>query len=252
MEVGGDGAAGGEVEDEVEAAVDAASQERGHVGVADVAHRAQLRQEVLLLLLVRRGRRRQALHGDGAAVVQHPAVDLSVPALAHHVVCGSAAMPVAKAKLSGREQQKIRQTVAGDGFTLVEAIGGLVELLVREAPPGGLVRRRVDVDALLGALVGVAPAAEGQEPLQAPAPEVIHLPLRSTEQWQYPPRGRRRKGRPEELAQRSNPVNQFNPLPLLLSTPCCLRDETTHAEASGRIETGVREHVRVRVMTRGG
>ena len=65
----------------------------------------------------------------------------------------------------------------------MEAIGGLVELLVGEAPPGGLVGRRVDddVDALLGALVGVAPAAQGQEPLQAPAPEEIHLPLRSTE-----------------------------------------------------------------------
>jgi hypothetical protein len=66
--------------------------------------------------------------------------------------------------------------------TFVEAIGGVVELLVGEAPPGGLIGRRVDVDALLGALVGVAPAAEGQEPLQAPAPEVIHLAVHQAEQ----------------------------------------------------------------------
>jgi len=91
VEVGGDGAAGGELEDEVEAAVDAAAEERAHVGVADVAHRAQLREEVFLLLLVRRGRRRQALHGDGSPVVQDAAVHLAVPALAHHVVCGAIA-----------------------------------------------------------------------------------------------------------------------------------------------------------------
>uniref|UniRef100_A0A0A9GJD4 Uncharacterized protein n=1 Tax=Arundo donax TaxID=35708 RepID=A0A0A9GJD4_ARUDO len=116
--------------------------------------RAELRQEVLLLLLVRRRRRRQPLHRDGAAVVQDPTVHLAVPALAHHVV-------------------------------LVEAIGGPVELVVGEAPPGGLVRRRrrrrLDVDALLGGLISVAPAAEGQEPLQAPAPEVVHLPPRRQE-----------------------------------------------------------------------
>jgi hypothetical protein len=64
-------------------------------------------------------------------------------------------------------------------ITLVEAVGGLVELVVGEAPPGGLVgRRRLGVDdALLGdGLVRVAPAAEGQQPLQAPAPEVVHPP----------------------------------------------------------------------------
>jgi hypothetical protein len=56
----------------------------------------------------------------------------------------------------------------------VEAIGGLVELVVGEAPPGGLVRRRgLGVD---DGLVRVAPAAEGQQPLQAPAPEVVHPP----------------------------------------------------------------------------
>jgi hypothetical protein len=61
---------------------------------------------------------------------------------------------------------------------LVEAIGGLVELVVGEAAPGGLVRRRPDVDdALLDeGLVRVAAAAEGQQPLEAPAPEVVHPP----------------------------------------------------------------------------
>jgi len=102
VEVGGDGAAGGELEDEVEAAVDAAAEERAHVGVADVAHRAQLREEVLLLL-VRRGRRRQALHGDGSPVVQDAAVHLAVPALAHHVVCGAKQIPRGSACQSRRQ-----------------------------------------------------------------------------------------------------------------------------------------------------
>jgi hypothetical protein len=93
VEVGGDGAARGELEDEVEAAVDAAAQQRGHVGVAHVPHRAQLRQKVLLLLLVRR---RQPLHRDGAAVVQGPAVHLAVPALPRHVVCSRARLCVSK------------------------------------------------------------------------------------------------------------------------------------------------------------
>lgn len=89
VEVGGDGAAGGELEDEVESPVEAAAQEAGDVGVAHVAHGAELREEVLLLLLVgrRRGGRRQALHGHGAPVLQDPAVHLPVPAPAHHVVC---------------------------------------------------------------------------------------------------------------------------------------------------------------------
>jgi len=53
VEVGGDGAAAGELEDEVEVAVDAAAQEGAHVGVARVPHRAQLRQEVPLPPLAR-------------------------------------------------------------------------------------------------------------------------------------------------------------------------------------------------------
>jgi hypothetical protein len=43
VEVGGDGAASGEVEDEVEVLVDAAAEEAAHVGVARVPHRAKLR-----------------------------------------------------------------------------------------------------------------------------------------------------------------------------------------------------------------
>jgi hypothetical protein len=72
---------------------------------------------------------------------------------------------------------KIGLVISG-AFTLVEAIGGLVELVVGEAAPGGLVRRRPDVDdALLDeGLVRVAAAAEGQQPLEAPAPEVVHPP----------------------------------------------------------------------------
>jgi hypothetical protein len=70
----------------------------------------------------------------------------------------------------------------------VEAIGGLVELVVGEAAPDGLVRRRLDVDdALLGeGLVRVAPAAEGQQPLEAPAPEVVHPPSDNTRTMNLP------------------------------------------------------------------
>lgn len=64
--------------------------------------------------------------------------------------------------------------------TSVEAIGGLVDLLIREAPPSRLVRRRRlvdDEDALVIGLIGiVAPATERQEPLEAPAPEIVHPP----------------------------------------------------------------------------
>lgn len=65
----------------------------------------------------------------------------------------------------------------------MEAIGGLVDLLIREAPPSRLVRRRRlvddvdDDDALVIGLIGiVAPATERQEPLEAPAPEIVHPP----------------------------------------------------------------------------
>jgi len=90
----------------------------------------------------------------------------------------------------------------------VEAIGGLVELVVGEAPPRGLVRRRrrrVGVDALLGGLVRVAPAAEGQEPLQAPAPEVVHLvsPLTDWSQREGEPT-KKRSARRKQGAQQSN------------------------------------------------
>ncbi|RRT86215.1 hypothetical protein B296_00000401 [Ensete ventricosum] len=82
VEIGRDGAAGGELEDQVEVAVDAAAEKSRHIGVPHMADGAELRQEVLLSLLVRGGSR-QPLHGNRTPVLHHAPVHLRVPTSAH-------------------------------------------------------------------------------------------------------------------------------------------------------------------------
>lgn len=76
---------GGELEDDVHAAVDAEPEELGDVGVVGVDDDAQLRQEVAGDLLRRPAD--QLLDGDQPAVRQPPPVHLRVPALPDQVLC---------------------------------------------------------------------------------------------------------------------------------------------------------------------
>lgn len=88
VEVGGDGAARRELEDQVQVAVDTAAKEGGDIGVPHVADGAELRQEILLPLLVR-GSPHQPLHGHGLPVRRHSPVHLRVPTSAHQVICSN-------------------------------------------------------------------------------------------------------------------------------------------------------------------
>lgn len=67
MEKRSNGASGGELEDEVEPIVDATAEKRQHVLVPDMSDCSDLRQEILLLPLIRR-RFGQPFDGDFVAV----------------------------------------------------------------------------------------------------------------------------------------------------------------------------------------